>query len=270
MLPLDSREYKLILDHRLFQNVEHATSDFTAELQSLGKALDIKTKQQFKRTNERQIVFLDTPDFTLQQHNLVLRQRIDDQEGLCYTLKCRTEDRFVAEGRDLAPGKDFESELKLEEDIAAPFTSRYSRSSTIVLTRKRDIPTTLGEAAEMFPGLFEVRVNKRRCSPKTRLEIVNSVHVQETVYKGLEIGLPGSEDRFKASAAIIFWSRKPAGRLAIAEFSFRYKLKKSFTPDVSQAAKDFFQLLQRTDWFRPGAITKTQFIYRSTSHDLAG
>jgi len=48
------------------------------------------------------IVFLDTPDFTIRRNGVIFRRREADGSGeLEYTLKCRSEDRYVADGIDV-------------------------------------------------------------------------------------------------------------------------------------------------------------------------
>jgi hypothetical protein len=121
-----SREYKVIVDSSLFADLDAALSDVVDDIEDLARSPDLECAGNFDATDpkERTILFLDTPDFTLRQNGLLLRQRVKRKSGTTeYTLKCRTEDRYVAAGRDLSPGPKLKHDFKFDEDIGVPFTS---------------------------------------------------------------------------------------------------------------------------------------------------
>ena len=93
-----------------------------------------------------------------------------------YTLKCRTEDRYVAAGRDLRPGPKLKHDCKFEEDIGVPFISRFSHSMTVSLDEHEKLagkkyPETLTVASKLFPGLLTIRRDRLPCLPETVLAL---------------------------------------------------------------------------------------------------
>src|SRR5262245_55575715 len=108
-MQVTSREYKVIVDGSLFADVEVGLSDILDDLGDLGQSVGVEIGQKFdhKDPTERSIVFLDTPDFTLHENGLLFRQRVKRKSGQTeYTLKCRTEDRYIATGKDLTVSAD--------------------------------------------------------------------------------------------------------------------------------------------------------------------
>jgi hypothetical protein len=268
-----SREYKVILDSSLFADLATALSDVANDIGDLARSLDLELAGNFDATDpkERTILFLDTPDFTLRQNGLLLRQRVKRKSGATeYTLKCRTEDRYVAAGRDLSPEPTLKHDLKFEEDIGVPFISRFSQSMTVSLAENEKLagekyPTTLSAAATLFPGLLTIHHDMLPCPPETRLAPVHDLKVLERVFTGPTVHFPSKGDHSSstpAPVALILWSKGKEGRILTAELSFRYTDEmEAFSSEVASAARRFFEGLQYQDWTRPEAITKTQYMY---------
>jgi len=248
-----------MLDQRLFVNRDAAVEEMLLDLRACAQRLK-KTKLSggFKNTRRRELVFLDTRNQTINLNRLVFRQRTD-QEGSRtteYTLKCRSPDRYVAAGAKLKAAKGLSAEKKLEEDIGAPFQVRFSKSYTVEGSSKS--PSTLTEAAELFPILGNLKRDGRRCSGKLEILPVNSLRAFERVLSGPDL----SFDDTPAEMALILWSDRAEGRPLVAEFSFRYENKaEAYEPEAARLAMEFFEELQRMDWCLPGARTKTQFAY---------
>ena len=273
-----SREYKVIVDGSLFADVEAGLSDILDDLGDLGRSVGVEVSGKFddKDPTERSILFLDTPDYTLHENGLLLRQRVKRKSGKTeYTLKCRTEDRYIATGKDLSSVAGLKPDSKFEEDIGVPFVSRFSHSTTVELDEDDDLagkkfPETLLAAASLFPGLRAVHRDGLPCPQETELAPVNSLQVFERVFKGAEIYFPKGPNRepsLTGSVALILWSKGEKGRILTAEFSFRYEDdNEDFSPEVASAAKRFFEGLQRLDWARPEASTKTQYMYGDRGH----
>src|SRR5262249_8852874 len=145
-------------------------------------------KRQFDgdKPQKRFIRFLDTKGNALRGNDLLLRQRVrPNDERTEYTLKCRSEDRYVSAGKNLTAATRFDATGKFEEDIGAPFVSKFSRSVTIVNGKKRatkNLPTTLSAAARMFPGLLDLRRPGRLCARRIRLHPVGDQRVLECVF----------------------------------------------------------------------------------------
>ncbi|MGD9632635.1 MAG: hypothetical protein AB7U97_05095, partial [Pirellulales bacterium] len=174
-----------------------------------------------------------------------------------YTLKCRSPDRYVAVGADVRGGGDGKPDVKLEEDIGAPFVSRFSHSGKVA--GKRRMPKTLGAAVRYFPALKRLERDGRRCRPGLRLLPVNGLRVYERVYARATVKLVKAE----AELAVILWSDGKRGRPLVAELSFRYGVDEAANSrETALAAMRFFEGLQQLDWCRADTRTKTRFVYR--------
>lgn len=268
---LESREYKLLVNHELFAEPADAVKALWDEIEEAAKTLPlVRTRGKFDEKETRMILFLDTPSHTLRREGLVLRQRIEE-DTVAYTLKCRSEDRYFAAGTDVRTAGDQDAEEKLEEDIAPPFRCRFSHSVTLALTRERKAPKTLREAADLFPVLGTLRVDDRPCPPDTVLAPVHSITVHECIWKGAKLTFEPthtSEEPEKATLALILWSRAKGGRPAVAELSFRIKQsEKRFGRGLAASAREFYRLLQRLDSARPLGMTKTEYVYRDASRE---
>jgi len=268
-----SREYKLIVDGSLFADVHSGLSEILDDIGDLGRAVGVMVAEKFstKDPDERTILFLDTPDCTLRENGLLLRQRVKLKNGKTeYTLKCRTEDRYIAAGKDLSPGPGLKHAAKLEEDVGVPFVSRFSHSTTVTLDGDdklagENFPTTLSAAGRFFPPVLAVQHDELPCTPETALAPVNELKVFERVFKGPVLHFPDGRGRRSSTTgtvALILWSKGKKGRILTAEFSFRCEDDdEAFSPELASAARRFFEGLQRQDWTRPEALTKTQYMY---------
>ena len=264
MLRITRREYKVMLEHRLFINRKSAARELNQELHAIAKRLKgVECDGQFSKTRKRDITFLDTRDLTIQLNGLLLRQRVNlNKAGTQYTLKCRSADRYLAAGADLRAGKRFEDDVKFEEDIGAPFVCRFSHSNTILGPDRT--PRTLADAAKLFPALGKLERDGEACSGHLALRPVSLQRVYERVLTGPVLRF--SKTKTKAEVALIIWSEGQRGRPLVAEFSFRYEgEKEKFPRPVAQRALEFFRELQRLDVCLPQGRTKTQWMYEPRS-----
>jgi hypothetical protein len=271
-----SREYKVIVDRAVFADRAGALASILADTEDLAHSLGLHCTGEFDAADpkERSILFLDTPDFTLHQNGLLLRQRIKLKNGDTeYTLKRRTEDRYIAGGEEIGTGKDLKADSKFEEDIGCPFVSRFSYSVTVGLDGHDrlagdDFPRTLQAACDLFPGLCAVQRDGVPCAPATPLAPVNNQKVLERVFTGPEVhfapeGQPAAQQ--PATVALILWSKGKEGRTLTAEYSFRYEdTNETFPRDAAAVARRFYARLQRLDWTQPEATRKTQFMYEKS------
>jgi hypothetical protein len=264
-----SREYKVIVDGALFADVDAALGDVLEDVANLGRSVGLTVAGEFdpKDPSERTILFLDTPDYTLRDNGLLLRQRIKRKPGRTeYTLKCRTEDRYIAAARDLSPGPGLSDDSKFEEDIGVPFVSRFSHSVTVSLKDDDELagenfPGTLSAAGRLFPAILAVHRDGLRCPLETALAPVNGLKAFERVFTGPVLRFPKGHAT-AGKLALILWSKARKGRILTAEFSFRCEDdNEAFSPEVAAAARRFFAGLQHQDWTRPEALTKTQYMY---------
>jgi hypothetical protein len=122
--------------------------------QSVGTS--IEGEFDYKKTSKRFVLFLDTPDYTLRANDLLLRQRVKRKKNKTeYTLKCRTEDRYIAAHKDVGTAANLKSSEKFAEDIGVPFVSRFSHSATACFDNDsagKTMPETIGVASKIFPG----------------------------------------------------------------------------------------------------------------------
>lgn len=280
-MQVTSREYKVIVDSAWFgnqdANLAGILDDILDDTRDLAQSLGLGLEAKFDATKpkeERTIRFLDTPDFTFRQNGLVLRQRVAQRNGETeYTLKCRTEDRYVALGGDLSEAPGLKAKSKLEEDIGCPFVSRFSHSATVSLKSAHalageNFPRTLSAAATLYSGLLAVQRDGRPCAPDTTVSPVNGRTFYERVFDGPLLQLTADKalqsPSTQATLALILWSKGKEGRTLTAEFSFRYKDEnEAYSPEVASAARRFFEGVQRLDWARPDGSTKTQYLYGS-------
>src|SRR5262245_39318363 len=198
-----SREYKVIVDGSLFTDVVAALNEILDDVGDLAGEVGLGVTEKFdaKDPNERTILFLDTPDYTLRENGLLLRQRVKQKNGKTeYTLKCRTEDRYIAAGKDLSLAPGLKHDSKLEEDIGVPFVSRFSHSTTVGLDNDSELvgenfPATLSAAGKLFPAVLAVQHDGRPCAPGTALAPVNGLKVFECVFTGPKVRFPHERDR---------------------------------------------------------------------------
>jgi hypothetical protein len=259
MKKISRREYKVMLDQRMFVDRKEAVAEMCDDLRNIAKRLK-KTEfdGKFEAADRRRLCFLDTPDETINLNRFVFRQRTEQSGKTEYTLKCRSADRYVAAGAKLKAGEGYRDDAKFEEDISAPFQVRFSHSNTVAGAAKP--PETLGQAAELFPILGKLQRDGRRCPAKLELRPVNSLEAFERVFKGPELKF----DKVVAEVALILWSDRDDGRPLVAEFSFRYEDKdEKFHHKAARLAMDYFEELQLLDWCVPEGRTKTQFAYRA-------
>jgi hypothetical protein len=253
------REYKVMLDHRLFVDRKAAAAVFCRELRACTERLPgVRCEGEFDRCEKREIAFLDTSDESIRLNDLVFRQRRHlKHDRTQYTLKRRSADRIVAACAELKAADGLNAQHKHEEDIGAPFVVRFSASVTVDGPDKA--PRSLRAAGESFPALLELRRDGVRCPKDLRLRPVRSITAFERVMTGPVIRFA----KVQAEAAIIFWSDGPEGRSLVAEHSFRYRLNKGTGASLAAAegAMRLFQEVQRLDWCLPDAATKTGYVY---------
>lgn len=261
MLRVSRREYKVMLDHRLFTDRKPAAEAFCRELHSCARRLKgVECDGEFKKTKKRVITFLDTRDHTINLNRLVFRQRTDaESDEVEYTLKCRSPDRYVAAGADVSAAKSLKNTRKFEEDIGSPFVVRFSHSSTTEGPKK--CPVSLKDAARLFPVLGELQRDGQRCPDGLELFPVNALNPFERVLTGPVLKFHKTE----AEIALILWSDGPDGRPIVAEFSFRYGQDgEEYSSKVARKAMEWFEEVQRMDWYMPGVRTKTAHVYNAS------
>ncbi|WP_459554615.1 hypothetical protein [Lacunimicrobium album] len=275
-MQVESREYKVMLDHLRFADRKLALRELWFDLQGIVRRVEFTPKKEelqkqrlkkFDTLERRLICFLDTADRAFRKNDLILRQRrvVEKEEGRLelksteYTLKSRHADRYYVSGRKLKKGSDQKGndDSKFEEDIGAPYRSLFTYSVTI--QGKEKCPEKLQNAERLFPILGDLKINGIKCPGETSVEIVGNTRHHERIYKGPEFKL---SEKVSATLAVILWSTEWKTRPTAAELSFRYGDKnEQYSGDVALNAYQLFAALQTLDWCQPDSPTKTQFAY---------
>ncbi|MEI7701776.1 MAG: hypothetical protein WCK86_18410 [Planctomycetia bacterium] len=261
---ITSREYKVMLDHRLFADRRVGLRELQQVLENLLECHDLKLQGVFGNSEKRKIAFLDTPSGLLRRSQLILRHRRDrGSEGTGdFTLKCRSEDRYFAAGIDLQPLEGVPWKSKFEEDIAPPFSSRYSQSVTVSDRRVRK-PNRLSQMAAIFPALGCLKDSDLRTDGDMTLTVVRDFRPRERVYRGLKFWL---SDTLPATVALILWGITWKSPALCAELSFRFgDPKEHYAFPVVTSAHALFTSLQTQPCCRPNSPTKTQLAYGETT-----
>ncbi|MFI4875105.1 MAG: hypothetical protein ACIALR_07200 [Blastopirellula sp. JB062] len=278
--PLTSREYKVMLDAKKFENVDEGAAQFWSDLCyfAYGNSREAAAATPLQLVDEREIAFLDTPDLELLvQHGHVLRrrQKIGDDKTQ-YTLKVRSVDRYVAAGAEVAAVEKLSQKQKLEEDLvllsrgpgrALLQHSRFSHSCTAEVKMGRATPDDVAAAARWFPGLKQLAWSEKK-RKEIPLVVVNDFQAHERIYRGAEMVFgEKKEEQVEAEVALLIWTDGQAGPVTAAEFSFRYQDRRERYPAAAaKMAKDFFEALgQLSAWVRPDVATKTAIAYGARS-----
>ncbi len=276
-MKIESREYKLLIDHTLFRHRSEAVDEIWREIRRGAKHLPaVRIKGDLKPESTRSVRFLDTPDFTFRRNGLLLRQRwgADSSE---LTLKCRSEDLFLAFGTDVSPAKGMAVKPpKFEEDIAPPFLSRFSHSVTVpgAVAEKPGkppkAPASVADAEAIFPVIGTLTSDERSLHGKVEIRTVQGIVVQETVWKSdtIEIRVDDASKPLKSSFAAILWTRGPSETPVIAELSFKIGTDDGYlSRSAAEGARSLYRALQGLDSYRSDARTKTEYVYRDGGRD---
>lgn len=260
-----SREYKMMLDVSWFADLNAGLDESYEDVVTTARKLGLDIRGEFDKNDPstREIRFMDTPGLTLQKNTLILRQRVKKEGKTEYTLKCRSEDRYLTAATCIEGAAGLEGKDKFEEDIAPPFVSRFSHSVTVEASKAgapgQKRPATLRETARFFPCLLELQHDDHVCPADTALASISERPVFERVFdeptiffKDTEIGTLG----------VILWSREKKGRIVTAELSFRHDdLTAGSVTEIAPVLHKFFRRLQTQPWASAQSLTKTQFMY---------
>lgn len=259
----DSKEFKMLLDPRVFKNVKDGASQLWDRVEGSAGETGVKVKKAKQdEVREQDIVFLDTPQHELVDRGYVLRLR--DLPGTAddnLTLKFRSGESSKATAADVNSSRGYESKPKFEHDLVfgAKEASVYSRSNKVKLPEAA--PTTLTSSANIFPILNELGLD-----PKSELVNVHGDEIHEERYLLGEVKVDGSES---APAYLTLWYDDEHGKTpAIAEFSFGHSAhsKKS---GIDQKSEELMRHLKdhTQEWLVPDGTTKTGFAYKGRPKD---
>ncbi len=275
-MKIESREYKLLIDHTLFRHRSEAVQEIWREIRHASKHLPaVRIKGELNEAGSKSVRFLDTPDFSFRRNGLLLRQRWDSGKSEM-TLKCRSEDLFLAAGTNVRPAKGIDADSKFEEDIAPPFLCRFSHSATVQGVRPEKTgkppaaPASVEDATTIFPVIGTLSSDDRKLHRKVEIRTVQGIVVKETVWKSDTIEIQADEDDrpSKASFATILWTRGHTDLPVIAELSFKIRTDEGeLSRSAAVGARSLHRALQALDCFRSDARTKTEYVYRDGGRD---
>lgn len=271
--PLDSRELKLILDPKRFQDLNSGIEKFQqivkSHIESLGGTFDMEKDPE---KNHRRTWYLDTENFELKSKNFFFRIREEEDKGYKeydVTLKCRHEDRYISANYDLISSIKKEYEVKFEEDIIAPYVSKFSMSAKYKDKEKPEIHN-IGELKLIFPGLHNHELKEGK------LKKVNDFEAKEISCKIGKILFDNANDEEdnQIKTDLNLWYLPGDERIpVIVEFTFDYSAKKrknsidkllmeEFPLSLVQNAYEFYHALQDSRIVDlESSKTKTCFVY---------
>ena len=269
--PLDAVHYlesKIILKPDRFV-APPTFRDFGKLVRQAAEKLDIDFSiADFKelRPRIREVIFLDTKDFSLYNNSFILRRRITYKDGFPVgnpeiVFKFRHPDLQTAAEMDVRPNilSDYEVKFKTE---ALPLKDklggcRLLYSHNVQFELQQDMhSTSIAALAEFFPALSILKKSAKKVA------LVNHTIVEE-VLQDLGVLDFGKGVTAKSNAAL--WRERGDHKLLIGEFAFECKFKRF--DDLHEKALDrvrrFFILLQEIagDWISLGT-TKTGIVYR--------
>lgn len=265
-LPLDSREYKVLLRRDRFEDRAAGAEDFWDLVVETAKGAPIEVERADSDEKSRRVWFLDTRDFALrEQTGFVFRERLGlkdsgaPKKSKKVTLKYRGADRALAASLELAATEGEELEQKLEEDVVfrgapdAPVVRKLSKSGNAKLPRTRGFVAVV-DVADLFPAVSELVADLRHDG----VAVVNHFMAHEVKRDAGTVALGGE---CEAEASFSFWYAGE-GEPLVAEFSFGYEVEPDCTEaGVDARAEGLLIALGGSDWRDPNSKTKTEVAY---------
>jgi len=254
--PVASREYKLMLEPSNFNGTNPATavSAFWNALQQvIASGIGRSTSGTFALDKSRTVRFYDTPGTCLLSNNkLIFRERVESGNREV-TLKYRSFDRFVSSYQDMS-GIGGDAETKFEEDLGAPYSVKYSHSTTQGISDSKNL-NRMDDPIGLYPGLESYNFDDT-----LPIAVVGGLTVAERVYKGPSVDL-GSENG--AFSLTLWYAGGDLTAPLVAEISFKYKdAAEDYSENVVTRAQNLFLDMQTmTAWLAADAVSKTAFIY---------
>ncbi len=262
--PLNSREFKIMLDTNQFKDREKGIKEVSTIMESLIEKQGGKFKRDVEE-KERRTWYLDTDAYELYcNNNFLLRIRKEKKsDEYDVTLKCRHPDRYVSasyESSSSAKG----IEIKFEEDIITPFISKFSLSASLKDEQKPHF-NTIKDLVSVFPGL-DLRIDAE--------ETLSKVNNFEAIEISSEIGkITFAGDKTVKVYLNLWYSSAEENTPMIVEFTYNYgakeqdEAKKMLLEEYSHSlilgAGAFYQSLQRDNIVDSHATkTKTDLVYQ--------
>jgi hypothetical protein len=269
--PLDTVHYlesKIILKPDRFV-APPTFRDFGKLVRQAAEKLDIDFSiADFKelRPRIREVIFLDTKDFSLYNNSFILRRRITYKDGFPVgnpeiVFKFRHPDLQTAAEMDVRPNVLGEYQIKFKTE-ALPLKEKiggcrllYSHNVEFELQREMH-GTSIAALAEFFPALSILKKSAKKVA------LVNHTIVEEVLQ---DLGTLDFGKGVIAKSNAALWRERGDHKLLIGEFAFECKFKRfdDLHEKTLARVKRFFILLQEIagDWISLGT-TKTGIVYR--------
>jgi hypothetical protein len=261
------REYKILLQPDRFTS-KRAFLQFWEDVEKCANKMGLKIdvdKGAF-HSQVREVLFYDTPGFDLYNNHFILRKRTFYDEGWPradheLTLKYRNPDLKSAANVDVRPQLGghseikFKEELLLERDRLGGMRSVYSHGC-VLISPKIELDRGIEDISAAFPTLQDIDIK-----PKTKIELVNSVAVEEVQNT---IGFIHFGHHYKGKATIAIWRNRALEKSLSGEFAFHCKFDRLEEVRLSSVklSEEFYKAIQLgcAEWIKLGS-TKTAMVY---------
>jgi hypothetical protein len=217
----------------------------------------------------REVVFLDTRDFTLYNHAFILRRRIRYEDGFPtgepeIVFKFRHADLQTAAESDVRPNIPGEYRIKFKAE-ALPLKDKigghrmlFSHNVEFALSEVHGLDRIpLSALAGLFPVLAALEESAAK-----KVDLVNHTIVEEVLQ---DLGTLDFGKGVTAKSNASLWRQRGDHTQLVGEFSFECKFKRSdeLQDKAVERCKKFFSTLQEigADWMSLGT-TKTGIVYR--------
>lgn len=261
---VNSHEYKLLLNPELFSgNTEIRATSVSRYWDQLEKliengSIERETSGNLSLKKSRRIIFYDVEkSCDLFNAGYIFRERINNGKREV-TLKYRSTDKLIASRKNMEGSKS-KNKSKFEEDLAAPFTSKYSYSTKQKVGKNKNL-NKLRDAIKLYPGLANENFDG-----SLPLKKVGNLTVSEYLYKKAYVDLGALESQFSLT---LWYNETVSTTLPItAEISFKYKNKnKGSGNKVAARSKSLFQAMQKDPrvavWNTKNSLSKTATVYQ--------
>jgi hypothetical protein len=261
------REYKLLLRSEHFSKPSHFHKFWKITRRS-AKSVGVEISKIAKplETHLREVLFFDTPEFRLYNHNFILRRRMFYKNSLRQpndelTVKFRHPDRQIAAAVDVRPRIACAHTIKFKEEVlmerGKPGTMRSIYSHGCELdTPKVVLTQSFDSIRQVFPPLLQTRAESG-----TLLSVVNGIAIEEILADCGELNFGG---KMSTKATLAIWRNRMTQQDLVGEYSYQIKCSDvdDFHGKPRELSEAFFLQLQEdaSDWLYLGS-TKTAMVY---------
>jgi len=278
--PFDRVQYleaKLILKPDRFTSVK-SFRDFGKIVRQSAKQLAvgfIEDKNASLRPEIREIIFFDTPDFSLYSNAFILRRRVSYVDGFPVgdpeiVFKFRHPDEQKATVLDVRPkieGKyriKFKAEALPLKDEVGGYRILYSHNCQFGISQTyQPDKTSMATLDRTFPVLATLSRSNERVAP------VNGGIIEEVL---LPLGQLDFGKGVLAKCDIALWRTRGEHLPLVGEFAFQVKFdrKEDIAEKQKKLVAQFYITLQRevAGWLALG-VTKTAMVYRLSGNPPA-